>query len=155
MKKFFLIVLLFISVGIKAQYFTYSDSCKGITRLIDKFTNDTMYFTESCEFMSFIKDSSGIILIIEMASATPIYKEKGVYVLFKSGYRIMKQDVDVSCKLDQRANYIYRGFFRLSKEEINHFINDEVTDLKLYNEIRTVKNVSELKRYLNCLAFIK
>lgn len=153
MRKLLLIVALLFVGMLKAQQ---NDTlCKEIIVNIDKFEPDTTYFSDEVDaiFMFKHKDPKLIFIAIsfQAANSEPYYNAKGIYVLFKSGKKIMMPEVEIKTRVDRYGNYLHSGTFTLEKEHIDLVLNDEITDFRLYKEDRSVKNSIKLRNYLRCL----
>jgi hypothetical protein len=131
--------------------------CKDIEVNIDKFTDEKNYSAPFCDGVMFLKveTKNGTTYYAQFNThgSTVSLGEKGIIILFKDGYKIERNDVEIDCDVSSSgSSYNYSAFFRLNSIEIEKFKNEVITDYRLYIYDNSITNGIKLQEYMKCLS---
>jgi hypothetical protein len=112
-----------------------NENCSKITMKIDKFENDTTYWTPRTGVLGWVyfsKIDGSIFMGLQTGGATLNIGEKGVTVLLEGGEKIEKPYAVVDADVAGTSGYTYSSFFSLTDEEIEKLKQYPITDYRLY-----------------------
>ncbi|WP_172919497.1 hypothetical protein [Capnocytophaga canis] len=131
--------------------------CKKIEKEVDKFTKETKFYSDFEDGIYFVKTTKNNISKIYMevrvngGSSLSVGK-KGLILLFENGQKIQKPTAKIEVDANGTgSSYVYSTFVELTKNDINIFKNNELTDVRLYIYDNSIDNGKKLSELLKCI----
>lgn len=132
--------------------------CEEITNEKDKFTGEITYRTPHGNLGLYIVKyvKSGVVdyyLSVYVGGSTLNTNEKGVYILFDNGKKIIRNNEHIDVSYGDEG-WMYNGFIKLTKENITLLKNNLITDVKLFIYDKEIDNKSanNIRQYMKCLS---
>jgi hypothetical protein len=128
--------------------------CKEITSSYDKFTNETIYQTNSkgISFSKFVKENSPMFLMsITQPGAMYTIGKKGLIILLENNKRLEKPEAEIKANQNDYGGYYNTTTIELNQEDIKLLCGNKITDLRLYLTDSEVENPQQYCELLKCL----
>lgn len=122
----------------------------------DKFSNKVTYRSNSVKNISFVKlvenKTTNVYMSISIIGSTVNVGEKGVYLLFDDGTKIIKKEVEINVESTSKG-FEYSAFFKINKNDLSILKTKFLTDFKLfiYDDVLKSGDASDLREYAKCL----
>lgn len=129
--------------------------CRDFEVKYDKFTEDTTYYTPMLEGTQFFKIKKGastnFFLLKNVPGETYSIGKQGAIFLLDNKQRIEKPDARVDVHSTTYGTYYYTTVVALTKQDIELFSNNAITDVRLYIYDTNLKYGKVLTEYFKCL----
>lgn len=130
--------------------------CKQIEIEQDNFENSTIIRTPIKSGVKLIKQINNkkevVYLSIEIPGSTLTIGEKGLFLKFNDSVKILFPEAEINVDV-RGSNYLYNVFVRLSKNQLETFRNNLLTDVRLYIYDKKIdnENAKMIQNYTQCL----
>lgn len=130
--------------------------CNGIQLNYDKFTGDSVFYTNSVEAFTIFYTNQTITLKHTAGAEKPYTGAKGFYLILQDGTIIQKPDENVSSEVSNSrygSPFTISVMVTLTEKDIMQIMNSPITDSKIYIYERKINPILsvEISNYLKCL----
>jgi hypothetical protein len=129
-----------------------ADPCDDIVIEKDKFTGKVTKESPYGHAIRFVKDNTGVYLVVRGDAYTYSTNARGVIILLKNGNKISKPAQKVSVSYSSGRSYDCTAYITLTEDDKAKLRNSPITDVRMDVYDIEVENGEVYQAYLKCLS---